>query len=61
MMKEKKLVPKRRFKGFEGEWRTYNLGEKVEFFFWINIFTKQCCFKGWNACYKVFEHKKTIK
>ncbi|NLJ19305.1 restriction endonuclease subunit S [Globicatella sulfidifaciens] len=32
MMKEKKLVPKRRFKGSEGEWNTYNLGEKVEFF-----------------------------
>lgn len=31
-MEEKKLAPKRRFKGFEGEWRTYNLGEKVEFF-----------------------------
>lgn len=32
MMEEKKLVPKRRFIGFREEWKTYNLGEKVEFF-----------------------------
>ena len=31
-MEEKKLVPKRRFIGFREEWKTYNLGEKVEFF-----------------------------